>query len=132
MPHLQFDINRSLQDAEKITFAGQVRQLFARVMETGTEHIAIAIRQCGTHDLSLGRAAEPERGIALVNADIRAGRSLQQRRTLALGFMELLEKNWGIPKRQMYVTFTEHKGEDFHLAERYLAGWRKGEDPLTD
>ena len=132
MPHLQFEINRSLPDAEKIAFAEQVRQLFSEVMDTGTDHISISIREFGTHNLSIGRVREPEKGIALVNADIREGRTMQQRRTLTLGFMELLHKNWKIPKEHMYVTLTEHKGEDFHLLERYLASWQQGEDPLAD
>lgn len=132
MPHLQFEINRSLSDQDKIAFAAEVRRLFGEVMDTGTDHISISLREFDTHNLSIGRATEPERGIALVNADIREGRTLDQRRALTLGFMELLHETWGIPKEQMYVTLTEHKGEDFHLREKYLAGWREGEDPLAD
>lgn len=41
--------------------------------------------------------------------------------------MDLLHKTWNIPKEQMYVTLTEHKGEDFHLLEKYLASWKAGE-----
>jgi len=130
MPHLQFEINRCLADSEKISFAQQVRQLFAATMDTGTDHISISIREFGTHNLSIGRVKEPERGIAVVNADIREGRTIEQRRTLTLGFMELLHKSFDIPKEQMYVTLTEHKGEDFHLFEKYLASWQQGEDPL--
>jgi len=132
MPHLQFEINRSLEDADKISFAGQVRQLFSEVMDTGTDHISISIREFGTHNLAIGRVKDPEKGVAVVNADIREGRTIQQRRTLTLGFMDLLNKTWGIPKEHMYVTLTEHKGEDFHLLERYLASWQEGEDPLVD
>jgi len=132
MPHLQFEINRSLADAEKIAFAGKVRQLFSEVMDTGTDHISISVREFGTHNLSIGRVRDPEKGVALVNADIRAGRTLEQRRRLSLGFMDLLHATWGIPKEQMYVTLTEHKGEDFHLLEKYLASWQEGEDPLAD
>lgn len=132
MPHLQFEINRSLTDRDKIAFAEEVRELFSDTMDTGTDHISISIREFGTHNLSIGRADEPEKGIAVVNADIRAGRTMEQRRTLTLGFMDLLEETWGIPKEQMYVTLTEHKGEDFHLLERYLASWQEGEDPLAD
>ena len=132
MPHLQFEINRPLEDSAKQSFAEQVRRLFSEVMDTGTDHISISIREFPTHNLSIGRAVNPEKGIALVNADIREGRTLEQRRTLCLGFMDLLEKTWGIPKPQMYVTLTEHKGEDFHLLEKYLAGWQEGEDPLAD
>ena len=132
MPHLQFEINRSLEDADKISFSEQVRQLFSEVMDTGTDHISISIREFGTHNLSIGRVRQPEKGIALVNADIREGRSMEQRRTLTLGLMELLHETWKIPKPHMYVTLTEHKGEDFHLLERYLAAWQEGEDPLAD
>ncbi|RME35214.1 MAG: tautomerase [Gammaproteobacteria bacterium] len=131
MPHLQFDINRPLSDEEKQGFAEAVRALFSRVMDTGTDHIAVSIRQFGTHDLSLGRVTRPEQGVALVNADIREGRSLEQRRALALGLIELLDRTIGIPPAHVYVTCTEHKGEDFHLAERYLAPWNRGEDPLA-
>mgnify|MGYP000843843047 CR=1 FL=1 len=132
MPHLQFEINRSLEDADKISFAGQVRQLFSEVMDTGTDHISISIREFGTHNLAIGRVKDPEKGVAVVNADIREGRTIQQRRALTLGFMDLLSKTWGIPKEHMYVTLTEHKGEDFHLLERYLASWQEEEDPLVD
>jgi phenylpyruvate tautomerase PptA (4-oxalocrotonate tautomerase family) len=132
MPHLQFEVNRNLTDVEKINFAQDVRKLFSETMDTGTDHISISIREFGTHNLSIGRAKEPEKGIALANADIRQGRSMEQRRSLTLGFMDIMHTRWGIPKEQMYVTLTEHKGEDFHLSERYLADWQEGEDPLVD
>lgn len=132
MPHLQFEINKSLQDSEKQGFADKVRKLFAEVMDTGTDHICVTIREYGVHNLSIGRVKDPHQGIAVVNADIREGRTLQQRRELTLGFMALLHVSWGVPKEQMYVTLTEHKGEDFHLVERYLASWQEGEDPLAD
>lgn len=132
MPHLQFEINRNLTDADKISLARDVRQLFADLMDTGTDHIGISIRALGTHDLSIGRVTEPEKGVALVNADLRAGRTLEKRRALVLGFMALLNRNLSIPKEHIYVTLTEHKGEDFHLSEKYLDEWREGEDPLAD
>lgn len=132
MPHLQFEINRPLTDPDKQAFAQQVRQLFAQTMDTATDHISITIREYDTYNISVGRVTHPEQGVALVNADIREGRTMQQRRTLCLGFMELLHQQWKIPKEHMYVTLTEHKGEDFHLLERYLASWQEGEDPLAD
>ena len=132
MPHLQFEINQKLTDAEKISFAEQVRKVFSEVMDTGTDHISISIREFDTHNLSIGRVKEPEKGIAVVNADIREGRTMEQRRSLTLGFIELLNKNMNIPKTHIYVTLTEHKGEDFHLVEKYLGNWEEGEDPLAD
>lgn len=132
MPHLQFEINREITDAEKNIFSEQVRNLFSEVMDTGTDHISISIREFGTYNLSIGRVKEPEKGVAVVNADIRNGRSIEQRRKLALGFIALLNKIMHIPEEHIYVTLTEHKGEDFHLVEKYLASWQEGEDPLAD
>lgn len=132
MPHLQFEFNRRLVDADKIAFAENIRHKFSSIMDTGTDHISISIREFDTHNLSIGRVKEPEKGIAVVNADIRTGRTIEQRRTLTLEFMELLSNTFNIPKENMYVTLTEHKGEDFHLLEKYLASWQEGEDPLAD
>ena len=132
MPHLQFEFNRSLTDSQKQTFAEEVRTLFSEVMDTGTDHISISIRELGTYNLSIGRVKEPEQGVAVVNADIREGRTMEKRRTLTLGFMDLINKSFNIPVTNMYVTLTEHKGEDFHLFEKYLASWQTGEDPLAD
>ena len=132
MPHLQFEFNRNLTDSQKQTFAEEVRTLFSEVMDTGTDHISISIREFGTYNLSIGRVKEPENGVAVVNADIREGRTMEKRRTLTLGFMGLINKSFNIPLTNMYVTLSEHKGEDFHLFEKYLASWQTGEDPLAD
>ena len=132
MPHLQFEFNQSLSDAQKQSFAEQVRTLFSDVMDTGTDHISISIREYGTYNLSIGRVKEPEKGVAVVNADIREGRTMEKRRTLTLGFMQIIHELLNIPVENMYVTLTEHKGEDFHLFEKYLASWQAGEDPLAD
>ncbi|MEW8506364.1 MAG: hypothetical protein AB2598_06640 [Candidatus Thiodiazotropha sp.] len=132
MPHLQFDINKPISDIEKQIIASEVRTLFAEVMETGMDHIAVSIREFGTYNLSIGRVEEPEKGIALVNADIRSGRTLEQRRDLALGFIAIINTTLAIPRQHIYVTITEHKGEDFHLFEKFLAGWQQGEDPLAE
>jgi hypothetical protein len=70
--------------------------------------------------------------VAVVNADIREGRTIEKRRALTLGFLDLIHKSFNIPVEHMYVTLTEHKGEDFHLYEKYLANWQTGEDPLAD
>lgn len=132
MPHLQFEFNQNLTDSQKQIFAKDVRTLFSEVMDTGTDHISISIREFGIYNLSIGRVKEPEKGVAVVNADIREGRTMEKRRTLTLGFMELINKSFNIPVTNMYVTLTEHKGEDFHLFEKYLASWQTGEDPLAD
>lgn len=130
MPHLQLDINRTLTDGQKTGVAIHFKQLFARVMDTGTDHIAVSIREHGTYNLDIGRAKNHAKGIAQVNADIRQGRTMAQRRDLAVGFIDILDELLEVPSEQVYVTLTEHRGEDFHLSDRYLGDWAEGEDPL--
>ncbi|MDW3095381.1 MAG: tautomerase [Gammaproteobacteria bacterium] len=131
MPHLQIDINCNLDDSAKKIITDRIKTLFSKVMDTGTDHIAISIREHGTYNLDIGRVKNHKKGVALVNADIREGRALNKRRDLALGFIKILNELANIPAENIYVTFSEHKGEDFHLHEKYLHSWKEGDDPLV-
>ena len=99
-------------------------------MNTGTDHIGITLRCYDEDDLVFGRASNGK--IAFLNADIRVGRSAQQKRELGLEIMDELSRIWNIPKESIYVIYTEHDGPDFQLSDRGLPSWRAGEDPLKD
>lgn len=131
MPHLQFEFNFPLHDEDKQQFSEDVKHIFSTVMDTGTDHIAITLRSYDKYALALGRATSYEDGIVFVNADIRSGRTAEQRRQLCLQFMQAIHERWNVPMTNMYVILTEHPGEHFHLNDRVLAGWSEGEDPLA-
>ena len=131
MPHLQFELNKKVAEESKEEFVKEIRNCFSTVMDTGTDHIAISIREYDKYSLTIGRA-NPTDDICLMNLDIREGRIIEKRRELALKFMNIVKENFGIVGQNQYITFTEHKGEDFHLVEKYLADWQSGEDPLAD
>ncbi len=130
MPHLQFEINKKVSDDSKEEFVNEIRNAFAQIMDTGTDHIAISIREYDKYSLTIGRAGITD-DICLMNLDIRVGRTIEKRRELALSYMEIVKENLGIDQKNQYITFTEHKGEDFHLVEKYLSQWETGEDPLA-
>ena len=130
MPHLQFEINKKVSNESKEEFVKEIRATFSEIMDTGTDHIAITIREYDKYSLTIGRA-NPTDDICLMNLDIREGRTIEKRRELALKYMQIVQQNFGINPKNQYVTFTEHKGEDFHLVEKYLASWESGEDPLA-
>ena len=130
MPHLQFEINKKVSSDSKEEFVNEIRKTFAEVMDTGTDHIAISLREYDKYSLTIGRA-NPNDDICLMNLDIREGRTIEKRRELALKYMQIVQQNFGINPKNQYVTFTEHKGEDFHLVEKFLASWESGEDPLA-
>ncbi len=130
MPHLQFEINKKGSDESKKICVNEIRKTFSEVMDTGTDHIAISLREYDKYSLTIGRA-DVNDDICLMNLDIREGRTIEKRRELALKYMEIVKETFGISSKNQYITFTEHKGEDFHLVEKYLATWQSGEDPLA-
>jgi phenylpyruvate tautomerase PptA (4-oxalocrotonate tautomerase family) len=132
MPHLQFELNLAPTPEQKARFAQAVVQHFATIMDTGTDHIGITLRCYGRDDLIFGRAADPGKGIAFLNADIRQGRTADQKRRLALAIMGEIEGVFGVPKRSVYVVYTEHDGPDFQMDDRVLPSWTEGEDPLAE
>lgn len=132
MPHLAFDLNFALQPDEKRRFAEAVVNHFATIMDTGTDHIGITFRSYGREDLVFGRAGKPDEGIVFLDADIRNGRTADQKRRLALAIMSELERTWNVPPRNIYVVYTEHDGPNFQMNDRVLPSWSPGEDPLAD
>lgn len=129
MPHLQFEFNTKITQNTKESLIDKIRQAFSEVMDTGTDHIAISLREYEKYNLTIGRA-NPKDDICLMNLDIREGRTIEKRRELALRYMSIINELLHIPTKNQYITFTQHSGEDFHLAEKYLDTWQSGEDPL--
>jgi phenylpyruvate tautomerase PptA (4-oxalocrotonate tautomerase family) len=132
MPHLQFEMNFPADSGEKKRFAGAVVRRFSEIMDTGTDHIGITIRTFPRDDMTFGRSEEADGRIVFMNADIRVGRTREQKRRLALAVMGEIEQAWGVPQRSAYVIYTEHDGEHFQLSDRVLPSWTAGEDPLAD
>lgn len=132
MPHLQFETNFTPTSQEKLRFGAAVVRHFSEIMDTGTDHIGVTLRSYGRDDLVFGRAEQVGQGIVFLNADIRKGRTADQKRRLALAIMAELHGTWGVPQRNVYVIYTEHDGENFQLSDRVLPSWTSGEDPLAD
>ena len=131
MPHLQFDLNFTPPDSAKSDFSRSIVQHFARIMDTGTDHIAISLRCAAREDLTFGRAEDAAKGIVFLNADLRLGRTPEQKRAFALAVIDELEACLSVPRAAVYVVFTEHDGPDFQMHDGVLPSWEQGEDPLA-
>ena len=118
MPHLQFELTGRVDRSDAASFADRITALYAEIMDTGTGHVGVTVRDGAS--LSLGRADADDR-IAFLNADVRAGRTAEQRRELAV--VEELHDRWDVPTENVYVVYTEHPGADFHLREGALSSW---------
>ena len=99
-------------------------------MDTGTDHVGSrSAPRPGRPRLRAGD--DPAKGICFVNADIRLGRTADQKRRLALAFIDEVHRAFGVPKQAVYVIYTEHDGQHFQLEEKVLPSWTPGEDPLA-
>lgn len=131
MPHLQFEMNFAPAAEDKRTFAEAVKQYFADIMSTGTDHIGITFRCYEAGDLVFGRAGAGGK-IVFLNADIRLGRTAEQKRRLALSIIAEISRVWNLPEENIYIVYTEHDGPDFQLSDRVLPSWQAGENPLAN
>jgi len=129
MPHLQFEVTERIDRSAVESFADRIAELYAEVMDTGTGHVGVTVRDGAS--LALGRADADDR-IAFLNADVRAGRTAEQRRELAVAVVEELHERWEVLTENVYVVYTEHPGEDFHLREGALSSWSVDETADED
>ena len=130
MPHLQFDINKELNNEQRKVFVEYVKRVFSEIMRTGVNHIAVSLREFPKFSLTLGRAKLGD-FVCFMNLDIRTGRTNKQKRELAIKYMEGVKEILGIKLNNQYVTYTSHPGNDFNLYEKSLKEWTDNDNPLS-
>ena len=130
MPHLQFEINKKLDKELKISFMSFVEKSFSEIMQTGTDHIAVTLRELDKNSLSLGRVNRKE-PICLMNFDIRSGRTSEQQLKLIKTLIIGVQETFGIRKTNQYVTVTNHSGNEFNFFEKSLSDWVKNDNPTN-
>ena len=129
MPHLQFDVNKELNNEQRKVFVEYVKSVFSEIMRTGVNHIAVSLREFPKFSLTLGRA-ELGDFVCFMNLDVRNGRTNKQKRELAIKYMEGVKEILGIKLNNQYVTYTSHPGNDFNLYEKSLKEWTDNDNPL--
>ena len=129
MPHLQFDVNKKLNNEQRKVFVEYVKSVFSETMRTGVNHIAVSLREFPKFSLTLGRAKLGD-FVCFMNLDLRNGRTNRQKRELAIKYMEGVKEILGIKLNNQYVTYTSHAGNDFNLYERSLKDWTDNDNPL--
>ena len=128
MPHLQFDVNKELNNEQRKVFVEYVKSVFSEIMRTGVNHIAVSLREFPKYSLTLGRA-ELGDFVCFMNLDVRNGRTNKQKRELAIKYMEGVKEILGIKLNNQYVTYTSHPGNDFNLYEKSLKEWTDSDNP---
>jgi hypothetical protein len=124
VPLLTVDADFRVADADAEAFADALTALYADRMATSTGHVAVALRDEG--HLSLGRAVEGRR--LFLDADVREGRSFEQKRSFALAAMDEARDRFDVPAPNLKVVFTEHAGEQMMGYDRVGGDWSPAED----
>ena len=130
MPHLQFDVNKELNNEQRKVFVEYVKSVFSDIMRTGVNHVAVSLREFPKFSMTLGRA-ELGDFVCFMNLDIRTGRTNKQKRELTIKYMEGVKEILGIKLNNQYVTYTSHPGNDFNLYEKSLKEWTDNDNPLA-
>ena len=130
MPHLQFDVNKELNNDQRKVFVEYVKSVFSEIMRTGTNHIAVSLREFPKYSLTIGRADLGD-FVCFMNLDVRNGRTNKQKRELAKKYMKGVKEILGINLNNQYVTYTSHPGNDFNLYEKPLEDWTDSDNPLV-
>ncbi len=121
MPLLQFDIARTLSATERTSFAERVTEFYTTEMATTSGHVAVTIRERDPSEMHLGRAVDGP--LLFLDAEIRQGRSFEQKRAFALATMEYAADEFDIPEENMKVVFTEHPGRAMMGVDRVGDEW---------
>ncbi|MFB6079244.1 MAG: tautomerase [Halarchaeum sp.] len=125
MPLLQFDTTLTLDDAERGSFAAFVRETYAERMHTGTDHVAVVVREHDQSALSIGRGVDGD--LLFLDAEVRRGRADGTKRAFALAVMERVREEFGVPTPNLKVVFTEHDGPSMMGYDRVGGEWTREE-----
>ncbi len=125
MPYLALDTTYPPTDAERRACTAAITDRYVEEMATTADHVAVAVRDRPSAAMALGRAVDGP--IAVLDADVRRGRSVERRRSFALAIVDWLETNWGVPRPNVKVAFTEHDGDQLMGADRVGGEWSPDE-----
>jgi phenylpyruvate tautomerase PptA (4-oxalocrotonate tautomerase family) len=114
MPYLQLDLPRSYPFAVKRDLARKMGNLYAEIMQTTPDLVAVAFRELGDGNMWRCRDSEPVPG-AVVSCEVRRGRPPEQRERLAAAIFDACIEALGLDPLILAVEFTQHAGDENYL-----------------
>jgi phenylpyruvate tautomerase PptA (4-oxalocrotonate tautomerase family) len=115
----------------KRPLAERLGNIYADVMQTTPNKVAIAFRELETGSLWLCGAGEPTPA-AVIMCDIRRGRPAEQRARLAEALVAACAEALALPSAALLVEFTQHAGDEIFVPGRGLArDWTPAEAQMS-
>ena len=123
MPLLTITTSVHLDEPAKERFFEELAETYAEIMDSETRFLSIAFHSVDRTDLWLGRATDSTDDLVVLEADVRRGRPVAQRREFALAAMDRFHDEWNVPQPNMKVVFTEHDGPQMMGYDRIGGDW---------
>lgn len=121
MPHLGIDTTAKPTPNDRSNCIEAMTDQYVSHMVTEADHVAVTLRSHPTGSMAIGRAIDGP--IVVLLADIRQGRSVEQRRSFTLSCFAWFEEQWDVPRQNAKIVFTEHPGDHMMGANRVGGEW---------
>jgi phenylpyruvate tautomerase PptA (4-oxalocrotonate tautomerase family) len=119
VPYLQLDVANRYPVDVKRDLARRLGVEYARIMQTTSDLVTVAVRELGEGGVWCCSAGEPGPA-ALLSCDIRRGRAREQRAELAQALIDVCVETLGLRSDRLAVEFTQHSGDEMY---RHGRGW---------
>jgi phenylpyruvate tautomerase PptA (4-oxalocrotonate tautomerase family) len=123
MPSIQIDLPLTVAPEVKRELARNVGNIYGHTMQVNADLLTVSI-----HDLGVGGVwrchdgGEPTPS-ALILCDIRRGRPVETRATLAQQLVDLVVETFAFDRTWLKVEFTQHAGDEMY--HPHLHGFNK-------
>ena len=116
MPSLQIDVPARLSVAAKRLLAKQFGSAYAAIMIAEPDLVTVSIHDLGEGSVWRCGADEPQPH-TLIMCDVRRGRPVETRATLARKLIEICVDVLGLDPNGVKVEFTQHSGDEMFHAQ---------------
>lgn len=113
MPYLQLDLSSKHSVETKRQLARHFGAVYARVMHADVKRVSVAIRELGPGGLWRCTEGEPYEA-ALLMCDIRRGRPVEVRETLAKELIAVCMAVLQLEMHEINLEFTQHAGDEMY------------------
>ncbi|MGE3268134.1 MAG: 4-oxalocrotonate tautomerase family protein [Chloroflexota bacterium] len=128
MPYLHFDLPGQYPPETKRALAARLGTLYAEIMQTTPRIVKVSFRELGAENLF--RCGAPDGGVEPVvvgQCDIRRGRPVEQRATLAAAIVGACAEALGVDSEQIELEFTQHAGDEMYRRGAFAGDWSAAE-----
>jgi len=130
MPYLHLDLPGTYDANTKRRLARRLGDTYCEIMQAKPGIVSVGFRELGSNNLWKTGGIEP-RPVAVIQCDIRRGRTAEQIRAVGRAIVALCEDELSIPATDIVVEFTQHTAEEWYVSGVEIKEWQPGEQGAT-